>query len=133
MASFIYTKAKQAFLGGQINLSTDTIKAALVTSSYVPDQNGDQFVDDLGLNRLGTDQTLTGKTITNGVFDADNATFPSITGPSIGGIVIYKDTGDAATSPLIAYIGSGIGLPAVPDGSNVVVSWPNTDFRIFKL
>ena len=39
--------------------------------------------------------------------------------------MIYKDTGVAATSNLIALIDTGVtGLPFTPSGSNVSLAWP---------
>jgi hypothetical protein len=38
--------------------------------------------------------------------------------------VIYVDTGTAATSPLVAYIDTGVtGLPVTPNGGNITVTW----------
>jgi hypothetical protein len=34
------------------------------------------------------------------------------------------DTGTAATSPLVAYIDTGVtGLPVTPNGGNITVTW----------
>lgn len=38
--------------------------------------------------------------------------------------MIYRDTGDPATSDLIAYIDAATGLPFTPDGGNQNVTWP---------
>jgi hypothetical protein len=39
-------------------------------------------------------------------------------------MVIYVDTGTAATSPLVAYIDSGVtGLPVTPNGGNISITW----------
>jgi uncharacterized protein YigE (DUF2233 family) len=38
--------------------------------------------------------------------------------------VIYIDTGTAGTSPLVAYIDTGVtGLPVTPNGGNINVTW----------
>jgi hypothetical protein len=47
--------------------------------------------------------------------------------------VIYKDTGTAATSPLIAYIDTATGLPVTPNGGDITVTWDNGSNKIFKL
>ena len=60
-------------------------------------------------------------------------TFTSVSGPSIEAIVIYKDTGSEATSPLIAYIDTATGLPITPNGGDIIVTWDNGANRIFKV
>jgi hypothetical protein len=68
------------------------------------------------------------------VFDADPVTFSSVTGNTVEALVIYKDTGNAATSPLLAYIDTvSSGLPVTPNGGNIVVAWDSGSNKIFKL
>jgi hypothetical protein len=38
-------------------------------------------------------------------------------------LVIYKDTGSSATSPLIAYIDTGTNLPASPNGGDITIQY----------
>jgi hypothetical protein len=56
-----------------------------------------------------------------------------VVGSSVEALVIYKWTGDAATSPLIAYIDSAAGLPFTPAGVAQTVVWDNGANKIFKL
>jgi hypothetical protein len=44
-------------------------------------------------------------------------------GAAITGIVIYKDTGVASTSPLVAFIDTGTGIPVTPNGGDISVAW----------
>jgi len=110
----IYNKFKLEALKGSIDLSSDTIKVALLTSTYTPNIDTHLFLDDLTNEVVGTGYTAGGATIANptvtqddtdneGVFDADNVTWASST-ITARYAVIYKDTGVAGTSPLIAYI-----------------------------
>ncbi|MBX6311510.1 MAG: hypothetical protein IRY99_01090 [Isosphaeraceae bacterium] len=102
MANRKYDKAREAFASGQINWGADTIKVALVSTSYTPDTAAHQFVSDLGSNRLGSDVTLAGKTATGGVCKATDPVWTSTpTSGTVGFVVGYKDTGDPTTSPLI--------------------------------
>ncbi len=134
MASVLYPKAKEAFLSGSINLSSDTIKAVLIDSGTEAYNSADQFLSDItGGGIIGTAQTLASKTVTNGVFDAADITFTSVTGASAEAILIYKDTGSSATSPLIAWIDTGTGLPVTPNGGNITVAWDNGANKIFAL
>ncbi|WP_217639753.1 hypothetical protein [Arthrobacter sp. ok909] len=72
--------------------------------------------------------------ITNGVFDAADSTFTAVAisgSKTVQALVVYKDTGSAATSPLIAYID---GFTAVtPNGGNITVTWDNGASKIFAL
>ena len=56
-----------------------------------------------------------------------------MTGASIEAIVLYKDTGTDATSPLIASIATATGLPITPNGGDIIVTWDNGANKIFKL
>ena len=62
--------------------------------------------------RVATSDNLTTKSTTSGIADADNVTFTAVTGDPSETIVIYKDTTNASTSPLIAYIDTATGLPS---------------------
>jgi len=124
MASVIYPLAKQSFLSQSpsIDMDTDTINAALVDTGTYTYSAAHQYYSSVS-GVVGTPQTLGSKTVTNGVFDAADSTFSAVTGNSVEAIVIYKDTGSAATSPLIAYIDSGTGLPVTPNGGDIVITW----------
>ena len=56
-----------------------------------------------------------------------------MTGDPSEALLIYKDTGTEATSPLIAYIDTATGLPVTPNGGNITVTWDNGTNKIFKL
>lgn len=133
MASAIYPKGKQNLLDGNIDMSSDTIKvAAIDTGTYTYNTAHDAYDDLSGVQ--GTPVTLTGKSLTDGVFDADDATFTSITGNTVEAVVIYKDSGTPSTSYLIAYLDSATaGLPFTPNGANVTLTWDSGANKIFKL
>ena len=68
---------------------------------------------------------LSGKSVTNGKLDAANTDFGTIaTGDTIQAVVIYKFVTNDADSVPIFYIE---GLAIVPDGSNVVINWNDTN------
>jgi len=47
-----------------------------------------------------------------------------VTGNTVEALVIYVDTGSAATSPLVAYIDTSVtGLPVTPNGGDITVTW----------
>lgn len=124
MANAIYPKAKQKFLDALIDMPTDTIKIALIDTGVYTYSSTHEFWSSASAAGIGTSQTLASKTITDGVFDADNVTFTSVTGASVEALIIYKDTGSAATSPLIMYIDvAASGLPVTPNGNNIDVQF----------
>ena len=135
MANALFDKARQRFLEGQFNWNTDTIKAVLVdTGTYTVNLSAHEFLSDIGTGaRISTSGAFTGKTTTGGAADANDVTFTSVTGASIEAIVLYKDTGTDATSPLIAFIDTATGLPITPNGGDIIVTWDNGANKIFKL
>lgn len=128
----IYNKFKLEALKGSIDLSTDTIKVMLLTSSYTPNIDTHLFIDDVSANQItGTGYTAGGATITNptvtqdntdneGVFDGDDVTWSDST-LTARYAVIYKDTGTPSTSPVIAYIDFGSDKSSA--GGEFTVSW----------
>jgi hypothetical protein len=121
MANTIYLPFKQLLLGGDIDLITDTIKVVLIDAADYTVSAAHDFLDDVAAGaRVGTPQTLASKTITNGTFDAADVTFPSVTGDPCEAFLLYKDTGNEATSPLIYYADTGhTGLPVTPNGGDI--------------
>ena len=123
MANALYNKGKEKLLSAGINMLTDTIKAALVKSAYSVNLATHEFMSDLGANVLSTNQTLAGRSVTDGVFDASAMTWPSVTaGDTAAFVVLFKDTGNPATSPLIYYIDTITNFPTVTSGSDVTVN-----------
>jgi hypothetical protein len=135
MANALYDLGREAFLTGSISWSSDNIKAVLVdTGSYTVNLTSDQYLSAIaGGARIATSSNLANKTTTAGVADADDVTFSSVSGASVEAIVLYKDTGSAATSPLIAYIDTATGLPVTPNGGNISITWSSSSSKIFKL
>ena len=135
MANALYGLGRQLILEGGIAILTDDIKTVLVdTAAYTVDIDVDEFLDEIPVgDRIATSANMTTKTSTLGVFDADDVVFSAVTGDPSEALVIYKDTGVAATSPLIAYIDTAAGLPVTPSGSDITVTWDSGVNKIFKL
>lgn len=100
--------------GNAINFSSDTIKLSLHTVSYVPNRATHQFKSDLTNEVSGTGYTAGGATLASKTltvtanvltFDCADVTFSqNAAGFSNARIaVVYKDTGVAGTSALVAY------------------------------
>lgn len=125
MANAIYPKFKEAILQSAANsdMASGTVKAALVDLGTYTYSAAHEFLSDLS-GVVGTAQTIGTKTFTNGTFDGDNVTFPSVTGNSVEAVVIYIDTGVAGTSRLVCFLDTGFtGLPVTPNGGNINLTW----------
>jgi hypothetical protein len=142
MANALYGLGKQKLLSSvnPISLDTDTIKACLVTSAYTPNLATDEFYSAIASFLTGTTsatmntQTLITKTITLGVFDALDILFPAVTtGQSAKYVVLWKDSGVAGTSPLIACLDTITGFPLTTNGGDITVQWDNGAYKIFSL
>lgn len=134
MANALYGLGKNKILTAAINLSTDTIKVRLVKNTYTQNLSTDEFISSVTKITGTTDQTLTTKTITLGVFDADDVTYTAVgAGETSEGVVIYKDTGVEGTSPVLAYIDTITGFPLATSGGNITVQWDNGAYKIFSL
>lgn len=135
MANTLYDKARQRFLEGQMVWTTDTIKAVLVDAgAYTLSAASHEFLSDVAVGaRISASVALGSKTATGGSADAGDTTFTAVSGTTIEAIIIYKDTGVEATSPLIAYIDTGTGLPITPNGGDIIVTWDNGTNKIFRL
>lgn len=133
MANALYDKGREKFLTGAINASADTLKCALIKDTYAPTLASDEFYSTLSAHVVGTPQTLTSKTVAAGVLDAADVTFLAVPTAAVKFCAIYKDTGTAATSPLIALFDTAAGLPVSTNGGDIIIAWDNGANKIFKL
>lgn len=119
-------------LSETIDFDSATIKVALTSSSYTPDRDAHDFFDDV-TNELSTaggytagGLALTGVTVGvdgTGHFayvDADDAVWTGATFTARRA-VIYKDTGSAATSPLIGWV--DFGADQSPSSQDFTIAW----------
>lgn len=90
MANALYDKARESFLKGEIDWSTDTIRAVLVdTGTYTVDLATHQFYSSLS-GVVGTESAaFSTKTTAAGVADADDLTFSAVSGSSAEALVIF--------------------------------------------
>lgn len=111
--------------------TTSTFKMMLVTSTYVPDIDTHTVRSDVTNEVVGTGYTAGGVAIPNRTvtldlindrarFFGDNIQYPSVTITARAG-VIYKDTGNPATDPLLLYI--DFGSDKVATGANFDIVW----------
>lgn len=131
MANVIYNAFKKNIMNGGIDLDSDTIKVALVTSSYSPNIDTHEDMADVTNEVTGTGYTAGGASLANkavtadttgdkGVFDADDVTWSSST-ITARGAVLYKSTGVAANDLLIMYV--DFGSDKVSSSGNFTITW----------
>jgi hypothetical protein len=117
MASLIYNKGLEALIRGSIDFDTDTFKIMLVTASYTPNKDTDDFRNDVTNEVTGTGYTAGGATSTvTATLDTANdrvdisvgaVSWASSTITARAG-VLYKSRGGASSADeLIAYIDFG--------------------------
>jgi hypothetical protein len=125
MANAIYPLYKQALLDAAANtdLNDLTVKVALIdTGTYTYNSAHEFFSSVTGV--VGTPQTIANTTVANGLFDGDNVTFTAVSGNSVEALLIYIDTGTAATSRLVAWLDTSVtGLPVTPNSGDISITW----------
>lgn len=132
----LYDFGREGFLDGQVSWSANTIRAVLIdTSAYTFNQATHQWLSDIPADaRVAISAPFTTKSIAGGVAGAASAVFTAVTGQPCGALVIYRDSGAASTSRLIAYIDQAHTLPVTPNGNDITINWDiDPSKRIFKL
>lgn len=135
MANALYDKGRQAFLEGAINWDTADIRVILVDAgAYTVNLATHNALDDVPVaSRIAVSGTLAATTATDGIADATDVVFSTVTGTTVEALVIYSHTGVESTSLLIAYLDTGSNIPFTPNGGDVTIQWSDTANRIFKL
>ena len=128
MANVVAPTALKMFLDADIDLLVDTIRVALCDAADVAYNSAHDYYDDISAavvgGALSTNPALGTKTTTAGVFDAADTTWTALTGDQCEYIWIYKDTGTAATSPLICGMDTfASGMPITPNGGDFKMQW----------
>lgn len=132
MARVWYPAARARMLGVGIQFTTATKKILLLDAGYVYNAAHVNVSDIPSGAIVARSSALTGKTVSaDAVMDADDVVFAALTGDTVTSIVLYTDTGSDSTSTLDLYNGDISSL--TPDGSDVVVSWPNGANKIAKV
>lgn len=134
MANALYDTGRNAFLLGDIDWVADDIRVILIdVADYTVNLATHDFLNDIPAGARVATVALSGKSASAGVADASDPTFTAVTGDQSEALVIYKHTGTESTSQLIAYITDATGLPATPNGNDIVLTWDGGANKIFKL
>lgn len=123
MASQLYPKGKAHILGlaTKIDLVADNLKVLLIDTADETYNAADEFHSDItGAGIVATSGNLASKTVTSGTFDAADITITAVTGDTVEAIILYKDSGSSATSPLIAWFDVST---LTPNGGDVTVTF----------
>jgi hypothetical protein len=134
MPSKLYGNFLVKALNKEVDWDTDTIKVALTTSSYTPNQDTHDYFNDVTNEVSGTGytaggNTLASKTITYDdannviILDAADTTWASST-ITARYAVVYASTGTASTSPLIGYVDFGSDQSST--NGNFTITWDAT-------
>lgn len=111
----------------RVDWDTDTIKVLLV-EGYTYDA-ADKYVSHVASGEIvARSGALSGKGVTNGTATATNVVVASVaTGHTLNGVILYKDTGNDATSTLIAHIDKQsdgtTNISLATNGTDVTVAW----------
>lgn len=136
MANFIYGKAKESLLKGQINLLQNDLKVLLVNQSYIPSVNDDEFVSHISSSYIkNRSNNLTNVSVTLGTIDAEDITISDHDGSAFKAIVLYQVGTSDADSRLISYIDTSSGLPFEGTSFNlpVTIVWNNSSTKIISI
>jgi hypothetical protein len=136
MANFVYKKAKESMLSGELNLSANSLKVAFIdTSLYTPNQNTDEFLSTIPTAaKKYRSAALTNVSNDLGVLDADDLTIVH-DGTAFSAIVFYQYGTADSDSRLIAFIDDSEGLPfpAAAESLPMTLQWNNSSTKIISL
>jgi hypothetical protein len=135
MADAIYPACKELMLTNQFDWLTDPIVAVLVgTSNYTYSQFHATLADVPPAARVAVSGTLTGRTVSSGIVDANDTQFGSTIGNPVNAVILCSYTGSDLLSPLVAYLDQAAsGLPLNPNGQPILITWSNGASKIFSL
>lgn len=133
MPRSLYPKFRAACLSPGVNLLTDAVKVALVSTTtggsggnYVYDA-AHEFFSSVPADAIVADGVeLSGKALAGASMTASPVVFPAVVrnGSQTGqALIYYIDTGTAGTSRLIGYSDIDGGLPVTPNGEDITVTF----------
>ena len=132
MAKRLYDAAANGLDSGDYEWTSGTWKVSLLSSAYTFSTAHDFYND---LSGVIASAAITGNSKTAGVWDASDVTFSGVAGGStVVAAVIWKDTGNVATSPLFLFDDvTLLGIPFTTDGNDFTFAWDNGAAKIFKI
>lgn len=132
MSNTRYPLGLKAVADADVDLLVDTISVQGYSGAAVYNAAHD-FLDDIAGSKAGSPVTLAGKATTGGLLTFTSPlafTFPAVT---VVALVLYKNTGNDATSQLLAWIDQrldGTALSIVGNGTVVNLNWTGPIYSI---
>jgi hypothetical protein len=132
VANFVFDVQRNNMLGTgtRVDLDTDTIRAMFVDHADDTPLVTDATLSDIAsagqVPARASCPALSSPTIGTvgvGIFDAADTVFSSLTGDQSESLIVFKDGGTDASSPLVHRYDTATGLPLTPNGGNVTVVW----------
>ena len=136
MASKLYGNFVVKSFNKEIDWDSDTIKVALLSNAYTPDQDAHDYFDDVVAHQVtGTGYTSGGNTLANKtntynsatnviVLDADDTTWASSTITARYAVIYDATPATDATRPLIGYV--DFGSDQSSSNGNFTITWDST-------
>jgi hypothetical protein len=136
MASKLYGNFVVKSFNKEIDWDSDTIKVALLTNAYTPNQDAHDYFDDVVTHQVtGTGYTSGGNTLANKtntynsatnviVLDADDTTWASSTITARYAVIYDATPATDATRPLIGYV--DFGSDQSSSNGNFTITWDST-------
>lgn len=141
MANNYFTGLPEGLMDGSIDLDTATVKVALVRGYTFSAAH--KFVSDVttaGGTINGTSAALATKTVTGGVFDADDTTISATASAVNHGLLLFQSSAAAGGADVaataqrvLAWFDTGAGLPIQPGTGTVTIAWPASNPKILKV
>lgn len=141
MSNAAFVPFVEGILSGEIDIDTAVIKASYVRGYTM--NTAHKFVSDVtgaGGTINGTSAALTNKSVTGGVFDADDTTVTTTASAVNHGILLFQSSAvtggaDVAASAqrLIAYYDTGSDLPVQPGTGSTPITWSGGASKILKV
>ena len=122
MASGMYSFGTAQEMRGNYDLVNDDIAVIAVSSAYTPVLSSHQYQNDIPAAAQIGEVNLEGNAIVDTTFFANSAVIEEpIAGLENNAVVIFNNTGNSATSQLIAYCEV---TPVTTDGTPLTIDWP---------
>lgn len=133
MATVKHTEWLTSMLGNAthsfIDLNTDDIEASLLDAT----DSGAITASTVDYDEIDTPTVVANVdieiTVSGATASSSGCTFTAVTGDAADYLTVHKNSGSAATSPLIiTWDSATTGLPVTPNGGNIVVTFSGNTF-----
>lgn len=131
--SFKYNYGRELLLRGQIDWLSNDIRLCVVDSFYNPSPTH-RFISDIPSNAIvRRSGFLQSKAATDGFARAIPIPLFTLShGNPILGVIFFKDTGDDATSPLLAFVDDAVAFPLTAVGFDYYFAYDSIEGGFFR-